>query len=163
MTNDYADYLNWLSQGTWIRVSARAIIFNPARDQILVERNDWINYPFYNFIGGGVEVNETLQKCIAREIAEETDAQITGSRYLFVAENFFTHEGHVRHSLEHYFQIDLDRQNVASKGDGVTYQWLPIAQLSDADLRPRGVRDLIANNTLAQTTHLVLHDDGPQD
>lgn len=158
MTADYADYLNWLSKGTWIRVCARAIIFNPAHDHILVERNDWMQNLYFNFIGGGVEVNETLQGCIAREIAEETDAQITACRYLFVVENFFPHEDQIMHSLEHYFQIDLDRQDVKSKNDDVTYQWLAIAQLKEIDLRPTGVRDVIADNTLAQTAHLLLRD-----
>lgn len=161
MTNDYTDYLNWLSQGTWIRVSARAIIFNPARDHILVERNDWMQNPYFNFIGGGVEVDETIQECIAREIGEETDALITASRFLFVVENFYPHEERTMHSLEHYFQIDLDRQDVNSKSDGLTYQWMPIAQLSEVDLRPAGVRDIIANNTLAQTTYLLVREPNP--
>lgn len=156
MSTDYTDYLNWLKHADWIRVSARAIIFNPAGDHVLVERNDWMKNLYFNFIGGGVELNETLQECIAREIAEETDAHITGSRYLFVVENFFDHEDRTMHSLEHYFQIDLDRQNVRSKSDEVTYQWLPITGLGDVDLRPNGVRDVIANNRLAQITHLVL-------
>lgn len=155
---DYADYLTWLADGGWIRVSARAIIFNPARDHILVERNNWIDYAFYNFIGGGVELAETLKECITRELSEETDARITAARYLFVVENFFAHEGQTRHSLEHYFLIELDRENVAPGSDGVAYQWLPIDALREIDLRPTVVRDAIVDGSYAHATHLILRD-----
>ena len=150
------DYQTWLAHGSWIRVSARAIIFNHANDHILVEQNDWIQYPFFNFIGGGVELNETLHECIARELAEETDAQITASRYLFVVENFFLHQDKTMHSLEHYFQIKLDRAEITPQSDGIAYQWLPIHRLAATDLRPTIVRDSIVDGTYTRTTHMVL-------
>ena len=154
----FADYLSWLADGRWIRVRASAIIFNEARDHILVERNNWIDYGFYNFIGGGVEVTETLETCIARELSEETDAQIMASRYLFVVENFFPHEGQMRHSLEHYFLIKLDRDEVTPHHEGVEFQWLPIDALHEIDLRPTVVRDAVADGSYARVTHLILRD-----
>jgi 8-oxo-dGTP diphosphatase len=153
---DRSDYLTWLEHADWIRVSARAIIPNPQHTHILVERNDWIDYAFFNFIGGGVEVGETLQACIARELAEETDAQIQSARYLFVVENFFPNEGKMMHSLEHYFLIHLNRANIAPRNDGVHFQWLPITDLAQTDLRPTIVRDAIADNTYRDTNHLIL-------
>lgn len=70
---DYANYFDWWADGGWIRVSARAIIFNQAKDHILIERNFGDQNEFANFIGGGVEIGETLQSCIERELNEETD------------------------------------------------------------------------------------------
>lgn len=153
---DRADYLTWLEHASWIRVSARAIIPNPQHSHILVERNDWIDYAFFNFIGGGVEVGETLQECIARELSEETDARIQSARYLFIVENFFSQGGKTLHALEHYFLIHLDRANITPRNDGVHFQWLPIADLPQTDLRPSIVRDAIANNTYRDTHHLIL-------
>ena len=156
---DRSDYLTWLADGAWIRVSARAIIFNAAGDKLLVERNDWIDYAFYNFIGGGVEVGERLEACVARELAEESDARILSSRYLFVVENFFRHEDKMMHSLEHYFQIELDRENVTSGADGVEYRWLPVSTLAQVDLRPTVVRNVLASSAYQETRHLVLLED----
>lgn len=157
---DHTDYQTWLAYAAWIRVSARAIIFNAAGDQLLVERNDWIDYAFYNFIGGGVEVGERLEACIARELAEESDAHILSSHYLFVVENFFRNEDKTMHSLEHYFLIGLDRENVTPGADGVEYRWLPVSTLAQTDLRPTIVRDAIASGSYLETKHLVLSSTG---
>src|SRR5512134_2907306 len=98
------DYFVWLEKGGCIRTSARAIIFDTRREQILVEKNVEIDSPFFNFIGGGVEVGETMVECIGRELSEETNACIAEARYLFVVEHFIPYRGEVRHSLEHYFE-----------------------------------------------------------
>ena len=154
--NDYTDYFVWLAEGEWIRVSARAIIFNRARNQILIERNSGIQNKFSNFIGGGVEVGETLQACIERELNEETNARITHAEYLFVVENFISHESEIRHSLEHYFEIDLDRDDVVPRNGGIEYVWSTINELDEVDLRPVVVRNRIMDGTYRRVSHLIL-------
>ena len=154
MTN-YADYATWLADGRWIRISARALIFNAAGDRILIERNVGAQNEHVNFIGGGVEVGETLQECIARELAEETDAKIVHARYLLLLENFWSHDGEVRHSLEHYFEIGLDREEITPRYDNVEFIWTPIAALEGIDLRPAIVRNRIVDGTFREVGHLV--------
>lgn len=156
--DDYTDYFTWFDDGRWIRVSARAIIFDPDRSRILIERNTGAGNAYFNFIGGGVEVDETLQECIARELQEETDARIVAARYLFVLENFIPHGAETRHSLEHYFEIDLDREKVMPKSNGVEFWWIPIDQLGNIDLRPVVVRDSIRDGSYAQASHMLLRD-----
>ena len=152
---DYTDYFAWLGHGRWIRVCARAIIFNRARDRVLIEHNTHTGNAYFNFIGGGVEVNETLRECIARELREETDAAIAAARYLFVLENFYPHGAETRHALEHYFEIDLVREQVTPTRGGVTFRWTPIDRLREIDLRPVVVRDSIIDGAYAQTTHML--------
>ncbi|MEM7800839.1 MAG: hypothetical protein AAF633_16730 [Chloroflexota bacterium] len=65
---DTSNYFEWLEKGTWIRITARAIIFNQAEDHILIEENLSPENIFFNFIGGGVEVGESLQSCITNVI-----------------------------------------------------------------------------------------------
>jgi len=151
----YTDYFLWLDDGGWIRISARAIIFNQARDHILIERNDGVQYDFSNFIGGGVETGETLQACIERELNEETNARITHAKYLFMLEHFMPHNSEVRHSLEHCFAIDLDREDVAPKNNGVEYSWCSIEELNAVDLRPVIVRDSIMDGSYKRVSHMI--------
>lgn len=131
--NEDNNYFVWLAKGGRIRTSARAIIFDQRRERILVEKNLEIHSPFFNFIGGGVEVGETMVECIGRELVEETNAAISEARYLFVVENFTSYEDQVRHSLEHYFEMILDRTDVVATNPGLLYQWIPIGQLSQGE------------------------------
>ena len=157
--SDYTDYFAWLDDGGWIRVSARAIIFNRARDRILVEQNRGAKNAYFNFIGGGVEVEETLKECITRELEEETDAKMVGAKYLLVVENFISHGAETRHSLEHYFEINLAREEVTPRSDGVDFRWIPVNELGRIDLRPVVVRDSIRVGTYAEVRHMVLRND----
>jgi 8-oxo-dGTP pyrophosphatase MutT (NUDIX family) len=157
--NDYANHFDWWTDGGGIRVSARAIIFNQAKDHILIERNFGDQNEFSNFIGGGVEVGETLQSCIERELNEETDARIIGAKYLFIVENFIPYNSEVRHSLEHYFEIELDRENVIPKNKSTEFIWVSIDEMPAIDLRPAIVRDCIVDGTYRRISHMVLGDD----
>ena len=157
MTNyDYTDYFTWLDDGGWIRVSVRAIILNSAGDRTLVEHNVGLGATYLNFIGGGVETNETLLQCLERELAEEVDAKIVTARYLFVVENFIPHGDEWRHALEHYFQLELDRETVMPAQDGVELVWVPVERLGELDLRPVVVRDVIADGSYERVRHLVM-------
>ena len=153
--NDYTDYFVWLDEGEFIRTSARAIIFNRAKNRILIERISGIHREFSNFLGGGLDVGETLQACIERELNEETNAKVKRAEYLFVVENFIPHKSKIRHSLEHYFEIDLDCDNVAPRNMGVEYTWILIDELETVDLRPIVVRNSIIDGTYRQVNQMI--------
>lgn len=156
---DYANYFDWRAEGGWIRVSVRAIIFNRTKDRILIEKNFGDQNDFVNFIGGGLEIGETLQSCIERELFEETDAKIMGAKYLFLVENFIQFNAKIWHSLEHYFEIELDRQDVLPKSEQVEFALVPIDKLQSVDLRPVIVRDSIVDGTYRTINHMILRDD----
>ena len=68
-----------------IRVRAGALIVR-AGQILLCEYDDQPPGLHYNFPGGGVELGETLYDTIHREVFEETCAEITIQRLLFVYE-----------------------------------------------------------------------------
>lgn len=150
---DFTNYFLWADSGSWIRISARAIIFNPARDRILVEHN--LHYRYHNFIGGGVEVGETFVECLNREIQEETNARVTSASFLFTVENFFELDDRSLHSIEQFFELTLDREDVSPIENPVAFVWLPLAQLQTFDLRPYAVRDVLALGNEQSIYHLV--------
>ena len=154
MTDDN-NYFVWLAEGGRIRTSVRALLFDHEQERILVEKNREIHSPFFNFIGGGLEVGETMIECLTRELSEETNAIISEAKYLFVVEHFTHHEGAVRHGMEHYFEVRLDRTNVVATNPGLLYEWIPIDHLSHVDLRPHIVRDHIINGSYLSVRHLL--------
>jgi 8-oxo-dGTP pyrophosphatase MutT (NUDIX family) len=154
------EYFVWLEKGDRIRISVRGIIFDTRRERILVEKNVEIDSPFFNFIGGGLGVGETMVECIRRELSEETNAEISEAKYLFVVEHFIHYRGEVRHSLEHYFEVLLDRSDVVATNSGLLYKWIPIDELRQVNLRPSIVRNCIIDGSYRQVGHLLSTNDG---
>ncbi|MEM7115959.1 MAG: NUDIX hydrolase [Chloroflexota bacterium] len=133
---DYSDYFAWEASGAWIRVSVRAIIFDAAKDKLLIEKNHGQQNVYFNFIGGGLEIGETFQQCIERELNEETDARLIKATYLFAVENFIQRPAGVLHALDHYIQVELDREQVTPTDKGVEFAWISLTELAGLDLRP---------------------------
>lgn len=142
-----------------VRPGARAIIVNSARDHFLVEKNNGARDQYLNFIGGGVELGETLVACIEREILEETNAKVIRMEYLFVVENFITFKGEMTHGLGHYFEVEIDRKEVRSDIDGIEFIWFSVNELAQVDLRPHVVRDCIEDGSYRSVRHLISRDD----
>ena len=154
MGNDN-EYFEWLAAGGSIRNGVRAIIFDKDRECILLEKNIEIENPFYYFLGGGLQVGETMLDCIRREMREEIEVEVLQAEYLFVVENFFRHAGEIRHGLGHYFEVTLDREDVHSTNPALEYHWLPLDGLGEVDLRPSIVRDVIVDGAYTRVRHLV--------
>ncbi|MDX1437496.1 MAG: NUDIX domain-containing protein [Anaerolineales bacterium] len=157
MPDDH-EYFRNLVDSRQIRTSARAIIFSPDKELVLVEKNLGTEDQYHNFIGGGVELGETFEAAMRREITEETDANVIRIEYLFVLENFIDYKGDLTHSIEHYFELELDRQEVLPANNGIEFVWLPVDELAGVDLRPHAVRDLIVEGPFRSTRHLVSRD-----
>ena len=142
-----------------IGLGARAIIVNSERDHFLAEKNLGTRDQYLNFIGGRVELGETLEACIKREMQEETNAKVMRMEYLFVVENFITFKGETLHGLGHYFEVEIDCTDVQSQLDGIELVWLSLDELAQADLRPHVVRDSISDGSFKSVRHLVSRDD----
>lgn len=62
---------------------------------------------FWALPGGRVELGESAQAALVRELQEEIAVRVTPKRLLWVAENFFTYQQYRVHELGLYLQIQL--------------------------------------------------------
>lgn len=121
-------------------------------DKILLvsERN------LYHIPGGGVELGETPENAVIREIKEETGFEISNPRFAGMLSTFFTSTHKTKHkssvhaqSLLLYYLCDitggemsLDGQEEDEKEYGLTPEWVSINKLntvpvgSTVDWRP---------------------------
>jgi ADP-ribose pyrophosphatase YjhB (NUDIX family) len=137
-----------------VRPSVRAIILREGH--VLAQRPaDSVPDGSYAFIGGEYELGDTIESRLRQEIEEETTAQLTAWRYLFVVENRFVHANHRVHSLEHYVLASIDSADVDSREDHLVHEWLSLSTLATADLRPHVVRDVLVEGRHEDVRHLI--------
>jgi len=110
---------------------------------------------FYRPIGGGVEFGEQAADALAREIMEETGAEVRDLRYLCTLENRFEYMGKPGHEICLLFDgafVDEVNQSLDATLRGVDdgevlfdAMWKPISffQQTDRPLYPDGLLDYL--------------------
>jgi 8-oxo-dGTP pyrophosphatase MutT (NUDIX family) len=156
MMKNTAAYDDWLAWGDEIRISIRAISFDSKKECLLVERSQEGEGGFINFIGGRLEQGETFIECLEREIEEETNARIARAEFLFVLENFIPFRNEFRHSVELFYEIWLDHEDIESREANTRIDWIDLKGLERVDLRPHLVRDLVVTNDYRTQRHWVV-------
>ena len=128
-----------------IRISVRSICLQ--NGYLLVEQPSDDPHACYSFIGGELEFGELMESALKREYREEIGLEVKILRYLFVVENRFLFNNKLIHSLEHYFQTEIEHTKITSQESHIIQRWLPIKHLKKYDVRPHVVRDAICDGS----------------
>ena len=130
-------------------VAARRLVRPAVRAIVHSERGFLVQRPtdelgaHYAFIGGEYELGDTFEERLRKEFEEETSARVVSADYRFVVENRFMVKGQLVQTLEHYFEVALDRLDVISREAHLEQVWLSQDAFADADVRPTIVRDAL--------------------
>jgi len=130
-------------------VAARQLVRPAVRAIVIGERGFLVQRPtdapgsHYAFIGGEYELGDTFEDRLRKEYEEETSARVLTAEYRFVVENRFLWRGDLVQTLEHYFEVELDRTEIASRERHLEQVWLPRADFALADVRPLVVRNAL--------------------
>ena len=80
--------------------------------------------------GGFVDMHETGEEGVAREVMEETGLQVVETKYLFSCPNTYLYSGFLVHTLDQFFFCkvkSLDR--VGAMDDVAEAFWVPVADI----------------------------------
>lgn len=135
-----------------IRNSAKAIIIHYLK--ILLTKNKDEEGFFYLFPGGGQEHGEVLSETVKRECIEEIGENVEVKDLLHIREYIGKNHEHAHfdgnvHQIEYYFVCHIinnhDFPSVPTKPDShkVGSEWLPIQNLMDYRIYPKGIRKYI--------------------
>lgn len=146
------------------RLRAAAIIIE--NNCVLFATNDAEKY--YYSIGGAIELGETAENAILREVKEETGIEYEIDRLAFIQENFFKrNDGMLKdlscHEITFYFLMKSrgsQELNSHSKTLNNTIdekmEWLPIDKLDEYEAYPFFFRDKL-KNLPPYPEHIITH------
>ncbi len=155
--NDMAsesEFLQAVARRRRVRPRVASIVVRDG--EVLVQRPVDEPGASYACVGGEYEIGDTFETRLRAEFEEETNCHVVRATYLFVVENRFEYAGQLIHSLEHYYDVEIDRHDVESREQHLRFYWLPVATLAQHDLRPHVVRDVIASGEFRGVRHLVV-------
>lgn len=165
------------SAGEW-RFNLRAAAVVRHGDFVLLHRRE--TDAFWTLPGGRVEVGETAEAAVRREVREELGVDAQACTLTAVVENFFSHGGWAQHGVEMHFDVTLpegcaligcepfdrvEESGTGLNGDEVAslrllFQWFHVRELEALDLRPAFLRKSLRRATGVR--HFV-HDDRATD
>jgi len=102
----------------------------------------------YHFLPGGhVEFGESLSAALKREFFEELGITIDCHGLVTIFEHGWDKKGVLQHEINFYFSIELtDFSNIIeSQVDHLSFEWLPIAKLTEIKFLPSEVLETITN------------------
>lgn len=127
-----------------IRNSAKAVIIRDGKLAAIIisdGREEWYILP-----GGGQNAEETLEKAVCREVAEELGLAVACKELLFVIEGV---RGEAFHRVDLVFACEVLAERTGQKlqydTDQVGVAWLDLATLNTQPLYPSKLRRPIMN------------------
>ncbi len=93
-----------------------------------------------DIVGGFVDMEETVEQGLFREIREETGMTITQASYLFSIPNLYEYSGMTVHTLDMFFLVEVGRDaNPKADDDVAELKWMPLEKV---DYRLFGLRSI---------------------
>jgi len=127
---------------------------------------DMDNSGFLCLPGGYVELGETTEIAILREMQEEVSKKFSILKYCGIIENFFVNKRMQKmHEIAFYYLVSSDEFKDTSdfnlleidKGREVrlSFKWVPLNELDNYDIRPPFLKDILIRDNL-EFKHLVV-------
>lgn len=110
--------------------------------------------PYYYLPGGRVNLHETAEGAVLRELREELDIEAEIIRPLWLNQSFFVEDVNKEryHEICLYFLMDISRTELLEKGERFIltegkqkhfFEWLPFEKLKSEYLYPTFIKDKI--------------------
>lgn len=112
----------------------------PRRELLVARRAKEPAKNTLDIVGGFVDMEETVEQGLYREIEEETGMKISESKYLFSLPNLYEYSGMTIHTLDMFFLVEVDGDARPKAADDVAeLTWMPIETV---DYRLFGLRSI---------------------
>lgn len=106
---------------------------------------------YYFLPGGGLELGETLNQCITRELNEEmglaeSDIKIHDGILLAIENQGYDSKGNFLYGIEVVKRVDVKTDEVVSKEDLIGFEKVKISDLPNIKLYPEIIKNWVIKN-----------------
>lgn len=107
-----------------------ALIVNEKNELLTVRRGKEPAKGTRDLPGGFVDMDETSEQGMMREVKEETGLVVNKVEFLFSIPNLYEYSGMIIHTLDMFFlcQVD-DMAAVRAMDDAADYEWIPLDEI----------------------------------
>ena len=107
-----------------------ALIVNEKDELLVVRRKNEPGKDMLDLPGGFVDMNETGEEAMAREVKEETGLEATEVIYQFSYPNTYLYSGFLVHTLDMFFKVKVkDLSHIEAMDDAAAYYWIPFSEI----------------------------------
>jgi len=94
--------------------------------------------------GGFVDMDETAEQGMSREIHEETGLVISQLRYLFSIPNLYLYSGMTIHTLDMFYEAEVpDDVHPQADDDAAELMWMPLKEVNPTDFGLKSIRQAV--------------------
>ena len=124
-----------MAEQKYPEVAVGALIFNPDGKIFLMKSHKWHNK--YVMPGGHIELGETIEAALKREIREETGLDIYDIEFLLVQENIFSDEFWRKgHCIYLDFACKTKSAKVKLNSEAQEFVWVGLKEALKLDVEP---------------------------
>ena len=109
-------------------------------NKLLVAKH--VDHPVFYTIGGGININETSEEAVIREVMEETGLKLKINKLAFVQERFLKINNEKHHEVVLFYLMDVKEtinildNTFTDQGNKETLHWLYLDELKNVNLVP---------------------------
>lgn len=124
--------------------STIAIIINSNDELLVATRAHAPAKGTFDLPGGFVDMNETGEEAVIREVKEETGLHVSQAKYMFSIPNTYVYSGFEVHTLDLVYLCKVDdMQNIKAEDDVASLQFIKISELNPDLFGLRSVKEVI--------------------
>ncbi len=132
-----------------------AFILNEKDELLVVRRKNEPAKGTLDLPGGFVDMHETGEEGVKREVKEETELDATEVTYLFSIPNLYLYSDFMVHTLDMFYLVKVkDLSHIKASDDAEAYYWIPIDKLAPKEFGLGSIRKGLSKFLAEKTSFL---------